>query len=144
MLLWVLICTFCRKAEQEEELAVYKQQDSLYRALVACLARDGFRLGMDVSLKYYCNGVDVNIVMLQVSLDPSSRIFFFMRTRAGSSSSEIKLPNMLGAGLGEKESLAVYRYWLFIDRYYTNLQVVQNVDTKSSKRWAPPPNGCHL
>ena len=48
--------------------------------------------------------------MLQVSLDPSSRIFFFMRTRAGSCSSEIKLPNMLGAGLGEKESLAVYRY----------------------------------
>ena len=44
----VLICTLCRKAEQEEELAVYKQQDSLYRALVACLARDGFRLGMDV------------------------------------------------------------------------------------------------
>ena len=91
---------------------MYKQQDSLYRALVACLARDGFRLGMDVSFKYFYNGVWIlrlSIGMLQVSLDPSSRIFFFMRTRAGSSSSEIKLPNMLGAGLGEKESLAVYR-----------------------------------
>ena len=101
---------------------MYKQQDSLYRALVACLARDGFRLGMDVSFKYYCNGVDIIIGMLQVSLDPSSRIFFFMRTRAGSSSSEIKLPNMLGAGLGEKESLAVYRYWLYYcEFYYTEL-----------------------
>ena len=65
-----MICTLCRKAEQEEELAVYKQQDSLYRALVACLARDGFRLGMDVSFKYYCNGVDIEVEYWHVAGEP--------------------------------------------------------------------------
>ena len=67
----------------------YKHQDNLFKALVACLTKSEYKLGMDVSF------------------DSSSRIFFFMRTQE--LKKEIRVPNMIGAGLGEKEDLAVYR-----------------------------------
>jgi len=79
------------KQEEDSELYKYKHQDSLFRALVACLTKAEYKLGMDVSF------------------DSSSRIFFFMKTQELKVNKEIKLPNMIGAGLGEKEDLAVYR-----------------------------------
>lgn len=74
---------------QDEELIKHQNEENLYRGIVACLAKFGFKLGMDVNF------------------DAESRIFFFMKN--GDANKEIKLPNMLGAGLGEKESLAIYR-----------------------------------
>ena len=75
---------------QDEELIKYQSEDNLYKAMVALLAKFGYKLGMDVNL------------------DSSSRIFFFMKYD-DERHKEIRLPNMIGAGLGEKESLAVYR-----------------------------------
>ena len=46
---------------------------------------------------------------MDVNLDRDSRIFFFMKTCEGRLSREVSLPGMVGAGLGEKESLAVYK-----------------------------------
>ena len=74
---------------QDEDLVKHKNEDNLYRGIVACLSKFGYKLGMDVNF------------------DTESRIFFFIKY--GDANKEIKLPNMLGAGLGEKESLAIYR-----------------------------------
>ena len=77
-----------KKELEEEELVQQKLEERLYKGLVACLTKAGYNLGMDVHL------------------DKDSRIFFFMKTCEGK---EISLPGMVGAGLGEKESLAVYK-----------------------------------
>jgi len=78
-------------SQDDEDLIKYKSQDSLYKALVASLTKAEYKLGMDLSF------------------DSSSRIFFFMKTQQGKTNKEIKLPNMIGAGMGDKEALAVYR-----------------------------------
>ena len=76
---------------EELELVQHKLEERLYKGLVACLTKAEYRLGLDVHL------------------DRDSRIFFFMKTSEGRLTREIRLPGMVGAGLGEKESLAVYK-----------------------------------
>ena len=79
------------KQEEEGELVQHKLEERLYKGLVACLTKEEYKLGMDVHL------------------DRDSRIFFFMKTCEGRLTREVRLPGMVGAGLGEKESLAVYK-----------------------------------
>ena len=79
------------ESQEEGDLVHHQLEESLYKALVACLTKEQYKLGMDVNL------------------DSDSRIFFFMKTSDGREESEVRLPGMVGAGLGEKDSLAVYR-----------------------------------
>ena len=45
---------------------------------------------------------------MDINMDPSSRVFFFIKDME-EQSGEVRIPNMSGAGLGEKGGLAVYR-----------------------------------
>ena len=76
---------------EDEELVQHQLEERLYKGLVACLTKEEYKLGMDVHL------------------DRDSRIFFFMKTCESRLTREVRLPGMVGAGLGEKESLAVYK-----------------------------------
>jgi hypothetical protein len=63
-------------------------------AIIACLVRERFTLSMTINM------------------DATSRVYFFIRDSEADASrrSEIRMPNMAaGAGLGEKDTLSVYR-----------------------------------
>ena len=45
---------------------------------------------------------------MAINMDTTSRVFFFIKDRE-ESKGEVRIPNMAGAGLGEKDTLAVYR-----------------------------------
>ena len=53
------------ESEEEGDLLHHQQEETLYKALVACLTKEEYRLGMDCYL------------------DTDSRIFFFMKTSEG-------------------------------------------------------------
>ena len=55
----------CESEEEEGDLLHHQQEETLYKALVACLTKEEYRLGMDCYL------------------DTDSRIFFFMKTSEG-------------------------------------------------------------
>lgn len=64
--------------------------EKLQISIVACLSKQGYTLGMDINM------------------DTTSRVFFFIRS-VNDSTAEVRVPNNAGAGLGEKETLSVYR-----------------------------------
>ena len=64
--------------------------ENLQISIVACLSKQGYTLSMDINM------------------DTTSRVFFFIKSME-QSMAEVRVPNNAGAGLGEKETLSVYR-----------------------------------
>ena len=64
--------------------------ENLQLAIIACLTREGYKLSMDINMEAH------------------SRVFFFIRDTE-EQTGEVRIPNMTGAGLGEKDTLSVYR-----------------------------------
>ena len=64
--------------------------EKLQISIIACLSREGYKLSM------------------AINMDTTSKVFFFIRDRE-ESKGEVRIPNMAGAGLGEKDTLSVYR-----------------------------------
>jgi hypothetical protein len=64
--------------------------ENLQLAIIACLTREGYKLSMDINM------------------DPSSRVYFFIRD-LDHQQGTVRVPNMSGAGLGEKDTLSLYR-----------------------------------
>ena len=64
--------------------------ENLQLAIIACLTREGYKLSMDINM------------------EADSRVYFFIRD-AEEQTGEVRIPNMTGAGLGEKDTLSVYR-----------------------------------
>ena len=62
--------------------------ENLQLTIIASLIREGYRLSMDINM------------------EPSSRVYFFIQEQKKGS---VRVPSSAGAGLGERESLAVYR-----------------------------------
>ena len=75
-----------REGDLEDALSAEKLQISI----IACLSREGYKLSM------------------AINMDTTSKVFFFIRDRE-ESKGEVRIPNMAGAGLGEKDTLSVYR-----------------------------------
>jgi len=74
-----------------------KAKERLQMAIIACLMREHYTLSMTINM------------------DATSRVYFFIRDPDGDASgrrrqTEVRVPNMAaGAGLGEKDTLSVYR-----------------------------------
>ena len=71
-----------------------KSTERLQMAIIACLVRERYTLSMTINM------------------DATSRVYFFIRDKEADASrrTEIRMPNMAaGAGLGEKDTLSVYR-----------------------------------
>jgi len=64
--------------------------ENLQINIIACLSREGYKLSM------------------AINMEATSRVFFFIRDRE-ETKAEVRIPNMAGAGLGEKDTLSVYR-----------------------------------
>jgi len=64
--------------------------ENLQLAIIACLTREGYKLSMDINM------------------EADSRVYFFIRDTE-EQTGEVRIPNMTGAGLGEKDTLSVYR-----------------------------------
>ena len=64
--------------------------EKLQLSIIACLSREGYKLSM------------------AINMDTTSRVFFFIRDKE-ENKGEVRIPNMAGAGLGEKDTLSVYR-----------------------------------
>ena len=62
--------------------------EHLQLTIIASLIREGYRLSMDINM------------------EPSSRVYFFIQEQKKGS---VRVPSSAGAGLGDRESLAVYR-----------------------------------
>ena len=67
-----------------------EKAEKLQLSIIACLSREGYKMSM------------------AINMDTTSRVFFFIKDRE-ESKGEVRIPNMAGAGLGEKDTLAVYR-----------------------------------
>ena len=59
-------------------------------SLIACLSKEGYKLSMDINL------------------EPDSRVLFLIKNKEDDRE-VVRVPNNAGAGLGEKETLSVYR-----------------------------------
>ena len=64
--------------------------EKLQSSIVACLSDEGYTLGLDINM------------------DTTSRVFFFIKS-GEDNKKEVIVPNNSGAGLGEKDSLSMYR-----------------------------------
>ena len=64
--------------------------ENLQIAIIACLSGEGYKLSM------------------AINMEATSRVFFFIKDKE-ETRSEVRIPNMAGAGLGEKDTLSVYR-----------------------------------
>jgi len=64
--------------------------ENLQLSIIACLSREGYKLSMSINM------------------DTFSHVYFFIRNR-DAGRGEVRIPNMAGAGLGEKDTLSVYR-----------------------------------
>ena len=67
--------------------------ERLQTAIIGCVTRLGYRLSMDITLDVATN----------------TRVFFLIKTCGDATGSLVTVPNNSGAGLGEKETLCVYR-----------------------------------
>lgn len=67
-----------------------QKAEKLQLSIIACLSREGYKMSM------------------AINMDTTSRVFFFIRDRE-ESKGEVRIPNMAAVGLGEKDTLAVYR-----------------------------------
>ncbi len=64
--------------------------ENLQLSIIACLSREGYKLSMSINM------------------DTFSHVYFFIKER-DEGRGEVRVPNMAGAGLGEKDTLSVYR-----------------------------------
>ena len=64
--------------------------ENLQLAIIAGLTKEGYKLSMDINM------------------EAESRVYFFIRDTE-EQTGEVRIPNMTGAGLGEKDTLSVYR-----------------------------------
>ena len=67
-----------------------KQAEQLQVGLIACLSKEGYRLSMDINM------------------EENTRVFFLIKNMEDNKA-EVRVPNNAGAGLGEKETLSMYR-----------------------------------
>ena len=67
--------------------------ERLQTTIIGCVTRLGYRLSMDITLDIATN----------------TRVFFLIKTCGDDTGSLVTVPNNSGAGLGEKETLCVYR-----------------------------------
>ena len=77
-------------AEEGKALEDSILAEKLQISIVACLSKEGYKLGMDINM------------------DRTSRVFFFIKS-VDDNKAEVRVPNNAGAGLGEKDTLSVYR-----------------------------------
>ena len=77
-------------AQEGKDLEDTISAENLQVSIVACLSKQGYTLGMDINM------------------DTTSRVFFFIKS-VTDHSAEVRVPNNAGAGLGEKNTLSVYR-----------------------------------
>ena len=66
-------------------------RETLEMSIIACLTREGFKLSMDITM------------------DATSRVFFFIRDNSDPSHGEVRVPTFAGFGLGEKDGMSVHR-----------------------------------
>ena len=76
--------------EEGRELDDVMKAERLQISIIACLTREGYKLSM------------------AINMDTSSKVYFFIKDKE-ESKGEVRIPNMAGAGLGEKDTLSVYR-----------------------------------
>ena len=67
--------------------------EGLQTVIIGCVTKLGYRLSMDITLDVATN----------------TRVFFLIKTCGDATGSLVTVPNNSGAGLGEKETLCVYR-----------------------------------
>ena len=67
--------------------------ERLQTVIIGCVTKLGYRLSMDITLDVATN----------------TRVFFLIKTCGDATGSLVTVPNNSGAGLGEKETLCVYR-----------------------------------
>ena len=67
--------------------------ERLQTAIIGCVTKLGYRLSMDITLDIATN----------------TRVFFLIKTCTDDTGCLVTVPNNSGAGLGEKETLCVYR-----------------------------------
>ena len=67
--------------------------ERLQSAIIGCVTKQGYRLSMDITLDVLTN----------------TRVFFLIKTVGDDTGNLVTVPNNSGAGLGEKETLCVYR-----------------------------------
>ena len=67
--------------------------ERLQSAIIGCVTKLGYRLSMDITLDVLTN----------------TRVFFLIKTCGDDTGNLVTVPNNSGAGLGEKETLSVYR-----------------------------------
>ena len=67
--------------------------ERLQTAIIGCVTKLGYRLSMDITLDIATN----------------TRVFFLIKTTSDDTGCLVTVPNNSGAGLGEKETLCVYR-----------------------------------
>ena len=67
--------------------------ERLQTSIIGCVTKLGYRLSMDITLDIATN----------------TRVFFLIKTTPDDTGCLVTLPNNSGAGLGEKETLCVYR-----------------------------------
>ena len=77
-------------AQEGKDLEDSLLAEQLQVSIVACLSKAGYKLGMDINM------------------DTHSRVFFFIKS-VDSNQAEVRVPNNAGAGLGEKDTMSVYR-----------------------------------
>ena len=67
-----------------------KNAEALQVSMIACLSKAGYKLSMDINM------------------EANTRVFFLTKNLEDTKA-EVRVPNNAGAGLGEKETLSVYR-----------------------------------
>ena len=100
-----------------------KQAEQLQVGLIACLSKEGYKLSMDINM------------------EENTRVFFLIKSMEDNRA-EVRVPNNAGAGLGEKETLSVYRPMLirhkssFFRSYHGKTASVRNRIRASLRRSA--------
>ena len=90
-------------------------------SLIACLSKEGYKLSMDINL------------------EPDSRVLFLIKNKEDARE-VVRVPNNAGAGLGEKETLSVYRPMLvrhkssFFRSYHGKTASIRNRIRASMRR----------
>ena len=90
---WRLETSDARETGETGDKAGAGDGERLQTAIIGCVTRLGYRLSMDITLDVATN----------------TRVFFLIKTSGDAKGSLVTVPNNSGAGLGEKETLCVYR-----------------------------------
>ena len=76
--------------QEGKDLEDAMSAEKLQIAIIACLSKEGYKLSMDINM------------------EANTRVFFLIKNLEDNKA-EVRVPNNAGAGLGEKETLSVYR-----------------------------------